>query len=376
MVVRPFWTTLIERSWRKAPIVWLSGVRRAGKTTLTRTLEGALYLNCDLPSVQARVEDPELFYAEHVEGRLILDEVHQLKDPSRLLKIGADTRPKLRILATGSSTLAATQKFRDTLAGRKRNVQLLPVLWGELAAFRADPDARLLRGGLPPALLGEHDPGFYAEWLDSYYARDVQELFRVEKRAGFLSLLTSLLKQSGGLSEISSLARLTGLSRPTVMNYLNVLETTHAIRVVRPFHGGSARELLHQPKIYGFDTGFVCFARGWDSLRPEDRGGLWEHVVLETLLAHSSAEIHYWRDKSQREVDFVVPGARGSVDAIECKWSAAGFSAKGLSAFRAAQPKGKNYLVTASDAAPYAREYEGHRVEVVPLQTLAKALAD
>jgi predicted AAA+ superfamily ATPase len=375
MVARPFWTGLIERAWRKTPIVWLSGVRRVGKTTLANELEGALYLNCDLPSVQARLEDIELFYADHHEGRLILDEVHQLKDPSRLLKIGADTRPKLRILATGSSTLAATQKFRDTLAGRKRNLQLLPVLWSELDAFGAEPDTRLLRGGLPPALVGDYDPGFYGEWLDSYYARDVQELFRVEKRAGFLSLLTSLLKQSGGLSEVTHLARLTGLSRPTVMNYLNVLETTHAIRVVRPFHGGSARELLHQPKIYGFDTGFVCFARGWDSLRAEDRGGLWEHLVLETLIAHSSAEVHFWRDKSQREVDFVVPGARGSADAIECKWSASGFSAAGLTAFRSVQPKGKNYLVTAGDGAPYVRDYDGNRVEVVSLPALVKATA-
>jgi len=48
----------------------------------------------------------------------LIDEVHQQADPSRLLKIGADEFPKLKILATGSSTLAATQKFRDSLTGR------------------------------------------------------------------------------------------------------------------------------------------------------------------------------------------------------------------------------------------------------------------
>ena len=45
--------------------------------------------------------------------------------------------PHLRILATGSSTLAASKKFRGTLAGRKREVHLVPVLWSELAAFGA-----------------------------------------------------------------------------------------------------------------------------------------------------------------------------------------------------------------------------------------------
>ncbi len=376
MVERPFWTSRIERSWRKAPIVWLSGVRRAGKTTLVRSIEGAVYLNCDLPSVQERVRDVELFYAQHTEGTLVLDEVHQLADPSRLLKIGADTRPKLRILATGSSTLAATQKFRDSLAGRKRNLELVPVLWSELDAFGATEEQRLLRGGLPPALLAEElDPGFYAEWMDSYYARDVQELFRVEKRAGFLALLDVLLKQSSGLADISALAHASQLTRPTVMNYLNVLETTHAIRVLRPYHGGSSRELVHRPKIYGFDTGFVCFSRGWDSLRAEDRGGLWEHVVLETLTALDVRQVAYWRDKSHREVDFVIPRERGAADAVECKWSPAGFTPKGLVGFRALHPKGKNYLVVPSQVEPYGRDYDGLRVEVLSLQTLASRLA-
>ena len=135
MIARPFWRDRIESGWRKASIVWLSGVRRVGKTTLAEALEDAAFLNCDLPSSQQLLADPEAFYRSLDKPRLILDEVHQLSDPSRLLKIGADAFPKLKILATGSSTLAATHKFRDSLAlaGRKRNVHLVPLRfrhWG------------------------------------------------------------------------------------------------------------------------------------------------------------------------------------------------------------------------------------------------------
>lgn len=376
MVERPFWVRRIERAWTKAPIVWLSGVRRAGKTTIARALPQAHYLNCDLPSAQEKLRDLELFYEQVREGTLVLDEVHQLPNPSRLLKIGADTRPKLRILATGAS-LAATRKFEDALTGRKRNIELVPVLWSEVALFGAKPADRLLRGGLPPALMSEEpDPTFYEEWLDSYFARDIQELFRVEKRAGFLTLLKTLLRQSGGLADISALAAACELSRPTVMNYLDVLQTTHAIRVLRPHHGVSARELTHQPRIYGFDTGFVCHARGWESLRAEDFGVLWEHIVLETLVSLSVRDIGYWRDKSQREVDFVIPRGRGVIDAIECKWSAGGFSPAGLRAFRALHKKGKNYVVTASSAEAYRRDHEGVVVDVVSLDALAKVFAE
>jgi len=304
---------------------------------------------------------------------VIFDEVHQLRDPSRLLKIGADAYPSLKILATGSSTLAATHKFRDSLTGRKRNLHLVPVLYEELGLFDiGDLDRRLLRGGLPPTLLAkEEDAEFYAEWMDSYYARDVQELFRVEKRTGFLKLVESVLRLSGGQMEITALADLSGLSRPTVMSYLDVLELTHVAARLRPYAGGGTRELVRQPKIYGFDTGFVAYAKGWTDLRSEDRGLLWEHLVLETLLtAVSASKLMYWRDKDGREVDFVIPRGRAGVDAIECKWNASHFDSRNLRVFRSLYPNGKNMVVTPHVPIPYTRKVGGLQVTFTGLEQL------
>lgn len=373
MISRPVWEARLRHAWQGASVVWLTGVRRTGKTTLAGALADATYLNCDLPSVAARVADPEAFYASISTPAVVLDEVHQLPDPSRLLKIGADTRPDLRILATGSSTLAATKKFRDSLAGRKRSVHLVPVLAEEAAAFGAGRiEDRLLLGGLPQTLLaGRLDPEFYREWLDSYYARDVQELFRVEKRNAFLLLLETLLRQSGGLAEHTSLARGSGLSRPTIVSYLDVMQITHAIHILRPFHGGARREILAQPKIYGFDTGFVAHVRGWTELRSEDCGRLWEHLVLDTLLAlPDRPEIRFWRDRSQREIDFVLPRGRGVCDAIECKWNPRAHDARNLSAFRALHPGGENFVVSPYVAEPYRTKVGGMDVSVISARGL------
>ena len=379
MVERPFWLARIRQAWVRAPIAWVSGVRRVGKTTLARSLPGARYLNCDLPSTAQLLHEPEPFLESVRQPVLILDEVHQLPDPSRVLKIAADGFAHLKVLATGSSTLAATQKFRDALTGRKREVLLLPVLAEELTAFGVtDVAHRLLRGGLPQALLSaQPDPEFYAEWMDSFFARDIQELFRVEKRRGFLLLLETLLRQSGGLIEGTSLARASGLSRPTTLNYLNVLEVTHAIALLRPYHGGGRRELLQQPKVYGFDTGFVAHARGWDHLRPEDCGLLWEHLVLDTLRSLSPPpRIHFWRDKQQREVDFVLPRARGACDAIECKWRAAAFDPKSLAIFRAHYPSGRNFVVTPDTREPYRRTAADLSLQFASLTDLRRLLAE
>ncbi len=365
MIDRPIWRDLLKRAWRHAPIAWLSGVRRVGKTTLARSLDDILYLNCDLPSVAERLRDPESFFDGVGERIVVFDEVHQLPDPSRLLKIGADTRPKAKILATGSSTLSATQKFRDSLTGRKRAVHLVPVLAGELADFGVtDLRRRLLRGGLPEVLLAdEHSTDFYGEWIDSYFARDVQELYRVDKRAGFTTLVETLLRQSGGLIEITSLAKASGLSRPTIMSYLEVLQVTHVVRLLRPFHCGGRREIVQQPKAYGFDTGFICHARGWGDLRTEDCGLLWEHLVLDTLLSIPSvARVHFWRDKQQREVDFVVPRQRDACDAIECKWTVSSFSPRGLAAFRESYRSGRNFVVASDVRARFERAIDGMRI--------------
>ena len=64
MIARPFWLDRIRAAWREAPIAWLSGVRRTGKTTLAHELgdEQVLYVNCDLPATEDMVRDPALFY--------------------------------------------------------------------------------------------------------------------------------------------------------------------------------------------------------------------------------------------------------------------------------------------------------------------------
>jgi hypothetical protein len=360
MISRPFWLQRIDAAWRDAPIAWLSGVRRCGKTTLAESLgpERTLYLNCDLPTVGDIVHDPALFFRSCAKPVVVFDEIHQLRDPARVLKVGADAFPNLRILATGSSTLAAGRKFTDRLTGRKRSIHLTPVLWEELPAFGAPLPTRLFHGGLPPALLAESkQPAFYREWLDSFFARDIQRLFGFRDINRFNALFEYLLRQSGGQLGATKTATALGIARPTVESHVRALEVSHAVTLVRPFHGGGQHELVKQPKVYGFDTGFVSFARGWDPLRQDDLGILWEHLVLEHLQARfPDATVQYWRDKAGHEIDFVIPRGRQDVDAIECKWDPGAFDGAALAVFRRHYPRGRNYLVSPAAALPYTMQ--------------------
>lgn len=359
---RPIWIERVEQAWKKRPIVWLSGVRRVGKTTLAKTLPHTVYLNCDLPSVVRQLQDPEPFYDTLKKGdSVVFDEVHRLEDPSRVLKIASDAYPHLKILATGSSTLSATRKFRDTLTGRKSMVYLTPALWTECPDVFgiSDLDRRLLHGGLPEALLAPNkDPAFFSEWLDSFYARDIQELFGIRDRTGFLKLLHLLLRQSGGQMDYASLAKLSDLSRHTVKAHIEAMSIAHAVFPLPPFHGGGRREIVRRPKTYAFDTGFVTFVKGWDSIREDDRGLLWEHLVLDVLrVQYDPSDLFHWSDKSGREIDFVVKQTGRRVDALECKIDPNRFEPDVLQVFRGMYPDGMNCVVSPVVKTPYERHF-------------------
>lgn len=375
---RAFWSAALERAFAARNIVWLSGVRRAGKTTLVRALDDASYYDCELVRVRRALEDPELFFRNAPTSRLVLDEVHRLPNPSEVLKVAADHFPKLRVVATGSSTLSAREKFRDTLAGRKRDVWLVPMIAADLADFGSDDwDRRMLRGGLPPFFLSPRiDDKDYEEWVSSYWAKDLTELFVVEKKASFFRFVELVFTQSGRLFKAESFAGPCEVSRPTIQSWLSILETTLLATVLRPYHGGAANELKSQPKVYAFDTGFVSYFRGWDSLRDDDRGHLLEHLVLGEIAARfGTSRLHHWRDKQKHEIDFVLEvGRRRDLLAIECKSSAASFDAEGLRAFRRKHPKGKNLVVTLRATDAFHRTIGEIEVEFLPYAELPARL--
>ena len=249
----------------------------------------------------------------------------RLPDPSELLKIAADHFPDVRIVATGSSTLQATAKFRDSLSGRKEEVWLTPMIESDRASAGGVLEGRLERGGLPSFYLeggAEHD---VQEWLDSYWAKDVQELFRLERRSSFARFVELVLARSGGVFEATAFAGPAEVSRTTVASYLAALEITKVAHVVRPYSTRRSTELVHAPKVYGFDTGFVKTLRGWS----------------------------------------------------ECKWRADGREdLGGLKAFRRAYPRGESFVVTSEVQRPFERELlSGVRVRYVGLADLASMVA-
>lgn len=378
MVQRHFWQNLLEQAWKQRTVLWLHGVRRAGKTVLCQSLPRIEYFDCELPSARRTMEDPEGFLEGLRGKRVVLDEIHRLANPAELLKIAADHYRDVHIIATGSSTLGASRRFRDTLTGRKHDVWLTPMCLADLSDARStNLEHRLRSGGLPPFFLEKNvQEREFQEWLDSYWAKDIQEMFRLERRDPFQKMTEMVMAQSGGIFEATRFAAACEVSRPTIANYLRVLETTFVAHIIRPFSSRKQSEIVSAPKVYGFDTGFICAFRGWHELRKEDLGDLWEHFVLNEIMTRTqSRDVHYWRDKRGHEIDFVRTVRGGKPMAIECKWSATGFDATNLAAFRRQHPLGENVVLAADVKTAFQRSYGTLKVRFEPLEGFAAGLA-
>lgn len=95
------------------------------------------------------------------------------------------------------------------------------------------------------------------------------------------------------------------------------------------------------------------------TLREDDRGLLWEHMVLDELRSRlDNRNIFYWRDKSGREIDFIVPRERKQIDVVECKINPDSFNIKNLIEFRSIYPEGRNYVVS-----PFIKKSIGRELE-------------
>ncbi len=375
MITRSFWAKKIHELWKEKNIIWIAGVRRAGKTTICESMNLPIY-DCELGSVRRILDDPENFFKEQKAFAIVLDEIHKLPDPSNVLKIAADHFKNLRIIATGSSSLQAKDKFKDALTDRKRILWMTPMNSTDTNEFQVGLLDRMIRGGLPPAILSEKfNDHFYQDWVESFWAKDVQELFKIEKRYSFIKFFELLALQSGDLFEATRFAGECEVSRPTIQKYLDVLEMSLVVYRLRPFHKNRGHEVISAPKVYFFDTGFISFFKGINQLSDEVRGHYWEHLVLNELFNYFPKDaIYYWRDKNKMEVDFVIQQRGKQPITVECKTKAKNFTTSRIESFRRLHAGEENWCLASDIKEQYQRTFGNIKVRFLNLQHLAQRI--
>lgn len=319
----------IERDLARK-MVFLTGPRQAGKTTLANSIAGrrpgAQVLNWDV------LADRRVLLAQSWAldaPLLVFDELHKMKDWRHWLKGVSDGRaPEQSILVTGSARLDAFRQAGESLAGRYFSWHLLPVSVREFVSGGAvTPDyalTRLLqRGGFPEPLLAETDTDaerWRQLYLEGLIRDDVLEFSRIGEVRAMRMFVELLRERVGSPLSLASIARDLQISPTTLARYLEILEALHVVFVVRPYHRNVARALLKEPKIYFFDIGLV---KGDDGARFENACAVMLYTAVHERcdLAGEQLSLHYIRDKERREIDFVICDQGEPTHLIESKWA-------------------------------------------------------
>jgi hypothetical protein len=369
--IKPRWfNSNLQAALCVLPVTVLTGARQTGKTTLTQALEPArTYFTLDDVGIldQAERNPDSLLSARPV----ILDEVQRAPQILLAVKRAVDTsRHAGDFILTGSANLLLMKQVAETLAGRAIYLDLppfCPTEWQERKGalspldrlFAPDFDWRewpdepgdwtrwLLRGGFPPALEinSEADRSlWFAAYVQTYLERDLRQLSAISSLPDFQRLMMLAAQRTGKLLNQADLARDAALSHPTAHRYLNLLETGCMITRLRPLATNPTTALVKAPKLLWTDCGLAAWFAGIRSsadVAARMDSGFWlEQTLFQTLetwrsLDPQQRKLHFWRNRSGHEVDFVLEEA-GKFVALEIKASSqvTANDATGIRAFR------------------------------------------
>jgi predicted AAA+ superfamily ATPase len=254
-------------------------------------------------------------------------------------------------LLTGSANINSLPEVFESMAGRIKNIRLRPLTTGEILhktpkflekAFNGDFKSRIkgydkkaifnlaFRGGFPEAVQLKTQKAareWHKDYLSTLLKKDLQDVANINRQAALKELIGILASWSGKFMDIKQICSMLGLSKPTVVSYINALEALFLFDRVAPWIKTDYDRVGRSHKIYAADTGLMASILGWQQdevmLNVDRSGKLMESFVYQELAAqvdlNSKYSLYQYRDREKREIDFVIEREDGAVLAVEVK---------------------------------------------------------
>ena len=337
---------------KMARVVNIVGPRQVGKTTLVRDLfEGGRFITLDDEHVLAALEDDPVgqlgaLVAQAGDAPLIIDEVQRSKRLALTLKRIVDERRRMgQFILTGSSNIFSSAQVVDSLAGRVETLTMLPLASAEIQwarpallldwASSGEPDLaslpeppalpredyveRVVRGGYPEIRVMEarSRQRRYRGYVDTIVDRDVADVLPVRKTDALRKLIDQLAVRTSAELNLQELGSILGVQRPTLENWLDVLDKLSLIRRLPAWTSGEAGREIRHAKVHFLDTGIVAALRNMPpaifqaDAKPALLGGILETFAFGEILKNLPYQqdmwrLYHWRDSRGREIDVLA----------------------------------------------------------------------
>jgi predicted AAA+ superfamily ATPase len=356
---------IIEELLAEFRVLYLTGARQSGKTTLVREIaerSNMGYITLDDQATLASVEsDPHGFIRSLGSNRVILDEFQYSPNLIPAIKEASDRlgpEEKGKFLLTGSADIFRSARTQEALPGHMARLELFPLSLSELSGqslniidyllagnfqsgsvpftSREQLAGMILRGGYPEvqSKTARASQIWFKSYMEGRLYKDFESLYaaRGDYHSKLRAMMPYLAGLSGNMLKYSNIANDLELNDKLVKSYIEILELMFMVRRVPSYLKNRSKRLVtRMPKIHYVDTGLACHLLG---LRNEDQllksqyyGGLLESLVYmecckQASWAQEDTDMYYFRDKRKHEVDIVIERGNTNIIGIEVKASA------------------------------------------------------
>lgn len=363
-------------------IVILTGARRVGKTTIQYQMIESL-LNNDVPPqkiIYISMDHPMLklagfneileCYHENINAEkdcyYFFDEVQYGQDWDKWLKTIYDTQPDTRVVATGSASPVLARGIQESGVGRWTVIQVptmsfyeycellgleqpeLPndlnirsllnktqqersIIMMQLSGVQNHFIRYLQVGGFPELALSGNDLMaqhiMREDVVDKVLKRDLPALYNIRNATELERIFLYLCNVSSEIVSVDAATKeLSGVSRPTVENYIRYLESAKLIYQSWPVDMAGKKVLKARPKIYIADAAIRNAVLMDDSLLtdPVEMGKVVETAVYKHVASfyyQKATTVGYYRGgRKEMEVDIVVDCPNTKKILIEVKY--------------------------------------------------------
>ncbi|MFI3242471.1 MAG: ATP-binding protein [Alphaproteobacteria bacterium] len=346
-------TPVVQRALKNRRVLIISGARQVGKSTLTKQaiIEDATFRTLDSTKLLNVAFDDPTGFLTHNEKTLVIDEIQKAPHLLPEIKIVVDNNNSPgQFVLTGSADVMALPEVKESLAGRVKNLKLRGLTQGEIEAkqpnfvekvlkkdlssqirgfSKKDVLQRALRGGYPEAIIKSEKERreWYKDYVISLLTHDLKDISNIKRHDELKKVLYTLSAWSSKYMDISGICSKCGLSKPTLNEYMGLIEKLYLCERVYPWTKSDYDRVGRTEKIFITDTGLMSSVLDWNyestNLDADRYGKLIETFVFNELSAQVDLDIdlslNHYRDREGREIDFIIENNQGDIIGVEVK---------------------------------------------------------